>query len=565
MICVRNAAQSVNSESPEDSDNATPPADDINGESTEDSDGPVISDDEMNSESTEGSDSPVSSDDEMNGESNEGTDNPETVADNDIPVANLQSLAADQSIANFPVDFSGMATSDASGITAVEILIHNTVTMENLQADGTMGEYAELQATLDKPDENATAWSFNVASLPPGPYYIAIRAKNGASQVSEWEATNFTVASSNDTVAPTITLRSQISNQELSIFPIEFEGVATDDISGIAAVDVAIHNQATATTLQADGTMGEFVRLRAKLENPGENTTAWSFSIASLPPGPYYIAIRAIDGQSQISEEQLVNFSVPSSIDSVAPMVTLQTQAPDQVIADFPIEFAGVATDELSGIAAVDINIHNRATLTNLQADGTMGEYVRLQAKLDNPGENATAWSFSVASLPPGPFYIALRAIDGESQISEPQITNFSVPSSVDNIAPTATLQSLTPDQVITDFPFIFAGDATDDYSGIAAVDIAVYNRATETTLQADGTMGAFARLRVTLDNPGENTTAWSFSVANLPPGPYYIAVRAIDGESQISEPQITDFSVPSSTDGTPPVITVQSQSFTRQ
>jgi len=472
-------------------------------------------------------------------------DNPEPAADNDIPIATLQSLAPNQTIANFPIEINGTATSDSSGISAVEILIHNTATIENLQADGTMGPYAELQATLANPDENTTAWSLNIASLPPGPYYIAIRAKDGASQVSEWKASDFSVASINDTVAPTVTLRSRIFDDPLTELPIEFTGEATDELSGIAAVDIAIRNRATETNLQADGSMGPFVRLRATLDSPGENSTAWSFSVASLPPGPYYIAVRAIDGESQISEQQLVNFSIPSLIDSAAPTVALQTLTPDQVIANFPFEFAGVATDELSGIAVVDINIHNRATLTNLQDDGTFGEYVRLKATLDSPGENATAWSFSVASLPPGPHYIAVRAIDGESQISEPQITNFTVPSSIDNIAPTATLQSLVPDQTITDFPFIFSGEATDDFSGIAAVDIAVYNKTTETSLQADGTMGAFARLRAMLDNPGENMTTWSLSVASLPPGPYYIAVRAIDGESQISEPEITDFSVP--------------------
>jgi len=172
----------------------------------EDSENPVTATDEINGESTAGSDNPELQADDMNGQMTGSAGNTEPSADTDNPTATLQSPSPNQTIANFPFELSGTARSDSSEITAVEILVFNTATMENLQADGTMGPYTELQAKLDNPGENTTDWSLNVSSLPPGPYYIAVRASNGESQVSEWQTTDFTVASSNDSVAPTVTL-----------------------------------------------------------------------------------------------------------------------------------------------------------------------------------------------------------------------------------------------------------------------------------------------------------------------------------------------------------------------
>ncbi len=92
------------------------------------------------------------------------------------------------------VGFSGSATDDTSGVSRVELIVRNLSSGEHLGPDGSMGVWSILTSVLDTPGGLSSGWSYSVASLPPGPYYVLARAVDGESNASAWLRTDFSVA-----------------------------------------------------------------------------------------------------------------------------------------------------------------------------------------------------------------------------------------------------------------------------------------------------------------------------------------------------------------------------------
>jgi len=135
------------------------------------------------------------------------------------------------------------------------------------------------------------------------------------------------------------------------------------------------------------------------------------------------------NAQVETPEVEPVFNRAATLVDSEVPVAVLQSPVSREVVTDFPFRFSGVATDDVSGIASVEVVVRNRDTVTHLQADGSMGNFVILQAQLDKPGEQSTRWSLDVPSLPPGQYYINVRATDNDSSVSNWKATYFSVVS----------------------------------------------------------------------------------------------------------------------------------------
>jgi N-acetylglucosamine-6-sulfatase len=106
------------------------------------------------------------------------------------------------------------------------------------------------------------------------------------------------------------------------------------------------------------------------------------------------------------------------------------------------------------------------------------------------------------------------------------------VANAADLAPPDGRLTTPAVDQVVTASTVAFSGVATDDV-GVAAVDVAIRNRATLQWLRLDGTWGAQQWWATTLTRPRTTWTRWSFS-RSLPDGNYAVTVRARDTSGKV-------------------------------
>ena len=131
-------------------------------------------------------------------------------------------------------------------------------------------------------------------------------------------------------------------------------GTATDDV-GVAALQVAVRDQDTLLWLRADGTFGDPEYLDAVLDNPGADSTDWSFPV-DLAEGNYAIRVRAEDTSGiRETSRPWVTFSVQSgTIDDVEPDSSVSAPENRETLTDTAVVVTGEATDNV-GVAGVQV------------------------------------------------------------------------------------------------------------------------------------------------------------------------------------------------------------------
>lgn len=116
-----------------------------------------------------------------------------------------------------------------------------------------------------------------------------------------------------------------------------------------------------------------------------------------------------------------------------------------------------------------------------------------------------------------------------------------------DITAPEVVVSEPTPGTIIND-PTQLAGTASDNLD-VTSIVLRLKNITTDEFLQPDGTLAvASAELPATVTVTALGEVAWSYDVANLPPGDYEVRVFAADAVGNTSPSLISPFTIPGST-----------------
>ncbi len=97
-----------------------------------------------------------------------------------------------------------------------------------------------------------------------------------------------------------------------------------------------------------------------------------------------------------------------------------------------------------------------------------------------------------------------------------------------DATPPAIKIQYPAQNNDVAETTMTLAGTATDEHR-VDAVTVRLQNRDTNTYLQADGTMQAAASTLPAAVTASEQEISWSLDVTNLPPGEYFLDVKATD------------------------------------
>lgn len=116
-----------------------------------------------------------------------------TTSDTTAPTRTISVPSTNQTFTTGPVTFSGTST-DAVGVTAVDVSVRDRVAGLFLAADGTWGATETwLAATLGSPGGTSTTWTYPWASAPAGDLALSVRARDAAGNTSSALTRNFQV------------------------------------------------------------------------------------------------------------------------------------------------------------------------------------------------------------------------------------------------------------------------------------------------------------------------------------------------------------------------------------
>ncbi|MBX9579612.1 MAG: Ig-like domain-containing protein [Gemmataceae bacterium] len=374
----------------------------------------------------------------------------------------------------------GAASDDRSGVAAVEAAV-----------DG--GPFAPVFVAPDG------SFSFTPAASAEGPHAVLVRAADGAGNVSAPVSVGFAIRT--DSAPPAVAVTAPVPDQVFAANP-TFRGRASDDRSGVAAVEVAF-----------DG--GPFAPIPFNPDGAFELT-------ASLPTdgsadGAHVARFRAADRRGNVSAVSAVPFTLLAGRtgvpDSVPPAVTITSPVPTGPVRDNPAVI-GTVTDDRAGVALLQAAVDGGFVDVPVAADG--------------------AFSFT-PSLPlggsaDGSHAIRFRAIDRAGNISAPTDLAFTL----DSVSPTVGFGLASPVRVATSaltvtFSEPVSASAADPASyaltqaGAGAVPVAAVDQlsATQYTLRlpaplddADFTLTVGGGIADAAGNPLGGETAFPFTVA---------------------------------------------------
>lgn len=237
----------------------------------------------------------------------------------------------------------------------------------------------------------------------------------------------------------------------------------------------------------------------------------------------------------------------PPPVDEVDPNLGVDTPSGGQTFEGEPVVVEGSATDNL-GVDTVYVGIKDRDTNKWLQSDGSWGGWNtrQLPATLTSPGGTSTDFSFEFAPGVDGDFAAQVEAVDAAGNSSGRIWRNFTIrPESNDSVAPEASIDAPTNNQVYSGTSADFGGSATDNV-GVSTVMIAVQDRETKLWWQSDGTWGAFGtrQQEAALASPDGTSTDWSYTFDPGRTGLFGAQVEAFDAAENTSGRQWRRFEI---------------------
>lgn len=270
-------------------------------------------------------------------------------------------------------------------------------------------------------------------------------------------------------------------------------------------------------------------------------TIAWSWGLDR--PGTADEVIRRMTSNvlEEFLDPQHLDDPTPPLPDLGLPTVLMTTPTQRERLEAGPVQFAGTARDEASGLQWVQLTVRRVTDNQYLRPDGDFGSRMILTADLQPAEDGGVTWSLD-AALPAGDYEVLVTAIDGSGNASDPLPVGFEVRS--ENTPPTITVDRPGPGSVI-EGRLEAAGAAADADSGVAAVEVVVRDLGSGQYLDERGVLGTFSVVQGEVAAVGARETGWGVSIpSELSAGSYYLAARAIDGEGNRSAWVANEFSV---------------------
>lgn len=208
------------------------------------------------------------------------------------PDSTVTSPTGGQVIPQGVITLGGGAT-DKVGVAGVKVAIQRQSDLLWRHADGTWGQYEQLDAVVAVPGAASTTWSYVWTPDALGDYALQVEAADTSSNKDSTKAwVNFSVAA--DTVAPDATVTAPTPGQVLALGSVGFAGNATDNF-GVASVRVAIQRKSDNLWWHSDGTWGGYQQQIATLDTAGAPSTGWSYPWTPTATGSYGIQVEARD------------------------------------------------------------------------------------------------------------------------------------------------------------------------------------------------------------------------------------------------------------------------------
>ena len=344
------------------------------------------------------------------------------------------------------ITFTGTATDD-QGLATVEVSLRNSVTRDNLGADGSWGP--DVIAGFHKispANFSATSytWSYTMPEdLEPGTYSFAVRATDKqdlTTSSSNQGRITINVAVPGD-AAPNGLLSFSGTDRSLEVLHLDLTGTATDD-RGVASVGLVLREADSGRYLQPDGSLGTgYQVLPTTLASPGATSTGFSKSINLPRAGDWNVTAFAVDtaGQTDLSTSgATARYLVYPGDADPALNLSLVSPPAGAVFDDGRIFVSGRAEDDVA-MARVEVAVVNSSGLYMSSSGSFSGTTERwISAFLNSPGSVGSNYSYTTPAVPAGSYTVRVRPVDNIGQFPASRDVPVSVTIPASNAAPVA-------------------------------------------------------------------------------------------------------------------------------
>jgi len=341
-----------------------------------------------------------------------------------------------------PLTFSGSATDDQN-LRNVEITLRNTVTRENLGADGTWGTSVIAGAYRISPIDIAGSsfnWTYTTPfNLVPGVYTFTVVATDDLGlTTSNANRGSLTInvqvpgdAFPDTTISPTGTQPNQPSLQ------LNLAGAATDD-HGVSAVKITVRDTTSSRYVQPDGTMSaNFALLDTTLASPGAVSTGWSRLVNLPAAGNYTVTAYAFDTVNQQDPSTTgATVTYPVFPGDLPPTVTEALLAPTEgsVFTDARIFVSGRFEDDQQMAQGQVAIVNSLGQYMSSSGAFTSTTVSYRTAFLNSPGSPGSNFSFTTPPIPAGAYTVYARGVDQHGFVTPvPSVRHVTVAPPVSN------------------------------------------------------------------------------------------------------------------------------------
>ncbi len=385
--------------------------------------------------------------------------------------------------ATWSMQIQGTATDLGSGVGLVEITLRNG---SGLYYNGSTWQVTPVWL----PSMGTENWSYSAPALSAGTYTVTSRATDVAGYVQSVPGQG---TFSYDPHEPVSTVTT---SGYARTWPGTVTGTASDAMSGIASVQVAVHRA-------LDDRWYDGVQWGAFQWVAASGSTLWSLPLQPPVETAYTIQSRAIDNCGNV---QSVFGQSIMTYDATPPTSGVGTSGCYSTTWTGRVE--GVANDTGSGVRVVDISLRNNS---GQYYDGSFWQATRVWL----PTTGANQWWYAV-TLDEGVYTVQSRATDWAGNV---QPTPHEGSFTYDAVAPQSAI--LTGGNLGI-WPGTVTGSANDATSGVASVQVAVH-RALDDRWYDGSQWGDFRWIVVT------GTTNWSLPLQPPVETTYTIQSRAAD------------------------------------
>lgn len=361
-------------------------------------------------------------------------------------------------------------TSPSNG-TSVNQPASITIAANATDADGSISKVEFYNGTTLLNTDNTAPYSFAWTGVVAGNYSITAKAFDNLGLTSTTTAVSVTVVN----VAPTVSLTSPTNNQVFATTP--------------ATVAIA------ANAADTDGTISKVEFYNGTTLLGSDATAPYSFSWSNVANGNYVITAKAFDNQNLATTSTAINISVGNQLPTVSLTSPVNGFSVNQVTT---ISIAATATDADGSISKVEF--YNGTTLLNTDV--------------------TAPYSYTWTGVIAGTYAIKAIAFDNLNATTTSSISTITV----NNVAPTVTLNTPSNNQVFTPAPqtVSLTATATDADGTISKVEF--YNGAT--LLNTD------------------LTAPYEFIWTGVTAGTYAITAKAYDNQNKVTTSTVSTITV---------------------